>query len=393
MSAVLTPASRDSHPLAPSHTKTLTTEQAISYFRATLKKPNNYLSIARRYVEFCQQHDYAIDPISLSLFIKGKAGRPLAASVASAARKFVRFCQEHGITRILPEDQQPKFADDLHEYVQAFLQHHSSLRGEKSAQTYSVGIRMFLEFLQERGLPFHGPTLKLFRNQASAEGKSAFTVNNYLSAVRQLAKWTLDNRDKYDFTAEQLDGLRDVASVKGLECNTKAYYKEPLTEAERQHLLATVTAPRAKAAIALMAYSGLRIVEVARLERSDVKEKEGIVMVLGKGKRTKQPVRLFDVAADALHDWMTEVEGKRLFDVSTDMLRKEINQWLRRADLKREGISAHSLRHTAAQVLIQKGVDPIYVQRQLRHAQFTTTQVYINKETEKQYLEALPTGM
>jgi integrase/recombinase XerD len=58
--------------------------------------------------------------------------------------------------------------------------------------------------------------------------------------------------------------------------------------------------------------------------------------------------------------------------------------------LKRTKLSAHSLRHTAGQILIQQGIPPIHVQRQLRHEQFETTQFYIKKQTERDYMEQMP---
>jgi integrase len=53
-------------------------------------------------------------------------------------------------------------------------------------------------------------------------------------------------------------------------------------------------------------------------------------------------------------------------------------------------MSAHSLRHTAGQLLIDKGVEPMWVQRHLRHELFETTQFYIKKQTERDYFVKMP---
>ncbi len=58
-----------------------------------------------------------------------------------------------------------------------------------------------------------------------------------------------------------------------------------------------------------------------------------------------------------------------------------------KAGLKTARISAYSLRHTTGQVLLKQGVDPIYVQRHLRHKNFATTQIYVQQQSEKEYFD------
>ena len=49
--------------------------------------------------------------------------------------------------------------------------------------------------------------------------------------------------------------------------------------------------------------------------------------------------------------------------------------------------STHWLRHTAATHQIEAGVDPLIVQANLRHASFSTTEIYIHKGRDKQHAE------
>ena len=49
--------------------------------------------------------------------------------------------------------------------------------------------------------------------------------------------------------------------------------------------------------------------------------------------------------------------------------------------------STHWLRHTAASHQIDRGVDPFIVQRNLRHASFSTTEGYIHKDRDQQHQE------
>ncbi len=49
--------------------------------------------------------------------------------------------------------------------------------------------------------------------------------------------------------------------------------------------------------------------------------------------------------------------------------------------------STHWLRHTSASHQIDRGVDPFIVQRNLRHASFSTTEGYIHKDRDQQHQE------
>lgn len=49
-----------------------------------------------------------------------------------------------------------------------------------------------------------------------------------------------------------------------------------------------------------------------------------------------------------------------------------------------------TLRHSAGQIMIDKGFEPTWVQRHLRHELFVTTQFYIKKQTERDYFVKMP---
>ena len=75
--------------------------------------------------------------------------------------------------------------------------------------------------------------------------------------------------------------------------------------------------------------------------------------------------------------------------LTTRMIRYHTQKYLEKAQLKTPRVSAHSLRHTTGQVLLKQGIDPIYVQRHLRHKNFATTQIYVQQQSEKEYFQHL----
>lgn len=78
-------------------------------------------------------------------------------------------------------------------------------------------------------------------------------------------------------------------------------------------------------------------------------------------------------------------------DLRIHQIRYIIDKQLKRHGLKRAGMSAHSLRHTVGQLLLEMGVSLEHVQQQhLRHETIETTQFYTKKQTPKTYLQQMP---
>lgn len=226
-------------------------------------------------------------------------------------------------------------------------------------------------------------------------------MNLYLSVVKQLAAWIIKARRRigYDFSPEQLESLRDIAYIRWVPVED-GFYKDSLSEQERELLLESITDIRWKAVAALMAYCGLRAVEVTRLRIKDVKLEEKQLLVKGKGKHTYVPIKIFNPCVVYLQVWLQErlqwVDAgvkpyAPLFpELKTSQIQYRIKKAFGIAGFSREKLSTHSLRHTAGQILINNNIDPAYVQRQLRHKKFDTTYNYVRKQMDKDFMDKLP---
>jgi site-specific recombinase XerD len=138
--------------------------------------------------------------------------------------------------------------------------------------------------------------------------------------------------------------------------------------------------------VALMAATGLRVSELCALRIRDVRAEVGEIKVYGKGAReriaivTNVHVRkavavqiglLVDAGygpADAL---FLNSRGRPL---TPQCLRLRLHSLARKSGLDR--VTPHMLRHTAATMLLERGVDIRFVQRLLGHASIATTQIY-----------------
>ena len=379
-----------------STTHQLPISQAIRYFTQALPNPGNYPRIARQYLEFCLERDYGVDEISLAHWAAGKSGNRI-----SPVKKFLKFARLYGLQRVVPDPPEPALAPAVNELVLGFLHEATHLRGDHSKETYQRALHEFFRYLDECQSQGHVASLSALTvgqwvDALRRRQRSPFTINLYLSAVKQLAAWVVRRREhlSIQLTPPQLEAVRDIAGVRGLPLE-RGFYKDGLSEEDRDRLLAHVQDPRDKAMITLMVLCGLRNVELTRLRGEDVRLEQGQVWVLGKGKATRKPVKLFAAAAEALRVYLSQSEipdrKAPLFpDLTTAQVRRRVNHYLQELGLKSDRVSTHSLRHTAGQVLIAKGVAPVHVQRQLRHEQFETTQFYIRQQTEKEYFNQMP---
>lgn len=394
----------------PTGSQTLTVSQALQYFALTLKKPNNYLRIVRRYLEYCIEHQAAIDQVSSSLYTAGQ--RP---SLVSPVRKFIRFAAEHQITRVVLDPEQSKVPPAANELILGYLSEANLL--EESKVTYTKSLNAFFAWLdKERAggalVSFSHTTVRKYLERMKKQQASPFTIQVRLSAIKGLARWIVDHHDRLpgmqfplegmpngntmrSLDRDQLDALRGIDRIRSPRLEQQ-FHRDGLSEEGRTWLLDCVADSKWQAIITLMGWCGLRTIEVTRLRVRDVDFAATRLYVQGKGKEDKVAVQLLEECAYFVAQYIKEYErGKSnnepLFPgLTTRQIRYHTRKYLKKAGLKTARISAHSLRHTTGQVLLKQGVDPIYVQRHLRHKSFTTTQIYVQQQSEKEYFKNIP---
>jgi integrase/recombinase XerD len=122
----------------------------------------------------------------------------------------------------------------------------------------------------------------------------------------------------------------------------------------------------------------------------------GVVRVFGKGSKERL-VPLGDIAAQWIQRYIAEARPALLKGRSCDevfvtvrgagMTRQMAWQLIKKyallADIPRERISPHTLRHAFATHLLNHGADLRVVQLLLGHADITTTQVYTHVARER----------
>jgi integrase/recombinase XerC len=153
---------------------------------------------------------------------------------------------------------------------------------------------------------------------------------------------------------------------------------------------------RDRAILETMYSAGLRVAEVVALSLSDLDRPQGILRVLGKGRKERiAPVGSY--ALKALARWL-EVRKPDTTAEESDQQALFLNRFGRRLTTRSIGrmlekhiataglstqTSPHTLRHSFATHLLDGGADLRSVQELLGHKSLTTTQIYTHVSTRR----------
>ena len=151
---------------------------------------------------------------------------------------------------------------------------------------------------------------------------------------------------------------------------------------------------RDRAMLELLYASGLRVSELVSLNRGDIRLELSVLRVMGKGRKERVvPFGQYAKRALIEHlEWQdregltkkdgplfTNRLGKRLTD---RMVRKLVESYTRSSGIPKR-VGPHTLRHSFATHLLEKGADLRSVQEMLGHSDISTTQIYTSVSRER----------
>jgi integrase/recombinase XerD len=249
---------------------------------------------------------------------------------------------------------------------------------------YRRDLKGFESFLtrERRAIDEVGVTdLSRYLGGLRRRGLGSRSIARHLSAVRGLYRFLLDAGRVPRDPTQHLDSPRPARRLPRTLSMPDAAALVEAPDMTRPDGL------RDRALLELLYASGLRASEALGLRIEDVNFRAGYVTVIGKGDRQ----RLVPAGAQAL-DWvrryLTSVRPRQvrrdcpaLFlnrsggAMSRQALWSLIRRAARRAGL-RAAVSPHTLRHSFASHLLERGADLRSVQAMLGHVDISTTQIY-----------------
>lgn len=201
-------------------------------------------------------------------------------------------------------------------------------------------------------------------------------------------------RSFYNYLTNKMHLLRENP-VKDIDSpKLKKTLPKYLTLDESLHLLDAVDGKnqeRDYCILTLFLNCGLRISELVGLNLSDVQGDS--LRILGKGNKVRI-IYLNDACKDALDRWLAvrrPIQGRdsnalflssRNERISRSMVHAMVKKRLGEAGIDSTQYSSHKLRHTAATLMLQNGVDVRAVQEVLGHDHLNTTEIYTHIDNE-----------
>ena len=163
--------------------------------------------------------------------------------------------------------------------------------------------------------------------------------------------------------------------------------KDIMSEAEVSRILQAARNIREKSLACVLAYSGLRNLEVCNLRVNDLDLGQNQLRVTG-GKGFKD--RYVNIAAECskvlieyLKEWPREAEEflfttiKRKAQLATGDLRKHVRKLAKNAGILRR-VYPHLFRHSLASSLLNRGANLMMIKEQLGHVYYESSLIYIN---------------
>jgi integrase/recombinase XerD len=259
--------------------------------------------------------------------------------------------------------------------------------------SYSADLLKFMTYLKDRGIrdwsQVHYSEVMGFLSQSQEQGLAPRSRARLLSALRGFFKFMV--RDNH---------LRESPVANLTSPRLRRQLPSVLSVGEVERLLSRPDpglplGQRDAAMLELLYGTGLRVSELVTLTLGRVNLEVGFIVVLGKGSK-ERIVPMGEVATEAVRQYVLESRPRLLKGKMTETLFvsnrgramtrqgfwKLIKKYGRQAGLNKE-LTPHSLRHSFATHLLERGADLRSVQMMLGHADISTTQIYTHVARER----------
>lgn len=302
--------------------------------------------------------------------------------------------------------------------LREFLSYHETIKGQsqRTVSEYYLDLRMFLRFMKliKNEMPYDTDLETIPIKDVDLAFIRGITVTDIYDFLSYLA----NDRVIYEDSFSEAKGISSVSRARKLSA-IKSFYKyltvrtkqldenpvqdleypklrkslpRYLTLEQSTKLLRSVDGPnknRDFAILMIFLNCGIRRSELVNLNISDIYEDR--IRVIGKGNK-ERIVYMGSSCKAAIDTYLIErnqivlSDNRALFGsrdhnrISVSAVHRLVKKHVLEAGLDPNKLSAHKLRHTAATLMLQNGVDVKTVQEVLGHENLNTTQIYTHIE-------------
>lgn len=301
-----------------------------------------------------------------------------------------------------------------------FLTYHETIQGhsQKTVDEYFLDLRTFFRYIkiEKRCVPRTAPLDEISIDDVDLDLVKSVTLADIYAYLSFLS------RDREKSAKDPSKGVGLAASSRARKVATiRSFYKYLVTKAKlldespvqeldsprmRQSLPRYLTldesiqllesvdganAERDFCIITLFLNCGVRISELVGLNLTDIRGDR--MRVLGKGNK-ERIIYLNAACQSAIEDWLTVRSQSGAADPYALFITRKhtrvtkagvhymLKQRFTAAGLDSSKYSAHKLRHTAATLMLQNGVDVRTLQEVLGHEHLNTTQIYTHVDSD-----------
>lgn len=273
-------------------------------------------------------------------------------------------------------------------------------RGRSFSENLLKNIRKFKEYLKykrysENTIRVYLSMIDIFFNYHSGRLPDSINQDDILNFNRD---YILKNHFSFNYQNQMISALKlFFQETENIQLNLSSFERprrsKPLpvvlSKMEVQRLLQSVDNIKHKAILSLIYSGGLRVGEAINMKLTDIDSERGLIHIKNAKGRKDRMVSLSPQLLKLLREYAKEYRPRKyLFNGqnSQQYSNTSIAKILKRAQAKagiKKKIKVHTLRHSFATHLLEKGIDIRYIQDMLGHKDPKTTMIYTHVSERK----------
>ena len=279
--------------------------------------------------------------------------------------------------------------------LETFLTYLVVIKGlsKNTSQSYKTDIEKLFTFVERKELDsitrLKSNLISEFLAELNISGLNISSINRCIVSIKQFFKYLmLENIIETDPTADLVSPRmkKTIPDVLSLEDIEKILNVPDLTKFE---------GIRDSAMLEVLYASGLRVTELVELKQVNINYDHGYLIVMGKGSKERiVPIGLTSIKK--INDYLELSRPHLVKNELSDYLFitrrgtcftrqgfwKLIKAYAKEAGIVKN-ISPHTIRHSFATHLLERGADLRTIQLLLGHSDISTTQIYTHVETKR----------
>ena len=279
--------------------------------------------------------------------------------------------------------------------LESFLTYLVVIKGlsKNTSHSYKTDIEKLFAFIESKELDsitkLKSNHISEFLAELNISGLNISSINRCIVSVKQFFKYLmLENIIKTDPTANLVSPRmkKTIPDVLSLEDIEKILNVPDLTKFEGL---------RDSAMLEVLYASGLRVTELVELKQVNINYDHGYLIVMGKGSKERiVPIGMTSIkkindylelsrphlAKDKISDYLFITRRGTCF--TRQGFWKLIKAYAKEAGILKN-ISPHTIRHSFATHLLERGADLRTIQLLLGHSDISTTQIYTHVESKR----------